>query len=163
MQDKITVKEISEGDNKLLASIIRTVFEEYDAPREGTVYSDSATDNLFEIFQKPESVLWVARVNDNIAGCCGIYPTEGLEKGYAELVKFYLTKNSRGKGIGKILMEKSIQSAQYFGYKYLYLESFPQFSKAIDIYEKQGFERIDHQLGFSGHSACNIWMLKRIN
>jgi putative acetyltransferase len=48
------------------------------------------------------------------------------------------------------------------GYKRLYLESLPEFSKAVSMYEKFGFERLDKPLGSSGHTTCNIWMLKEL-
>ncbi|MBL7918194.1 MAG: GNAT family N-acetyltransferase, partial [Bacteroidia bacterium] len=126
----------------------------------GTVYSDPTTDNLFELFKQPKSVLWVAEVNNNVMGCCGIYPTEGLKKDCVELVKFYIGAESRGKGIGKLLMEKCIETAKDFNYTQMYIESLPEFNKAISIYEKSGFKKIKKPLGNSGHSGCNIWMLK---
>lgn len=156
----ITIRKIEEKDNLSLAKMIREVFDEHNAPRTGTVYSDPTTDNLYTLFKTPKSILWVAEVENEVVGCCGVYPTEGLEEGYAELVKYYLSNKSRGLGIGRDLMQKSVDSAKEFGYMQLYLESFPQFAKAVGIYEKQGFVRIDHPLGSSGHTSCNIWMVK---
>ena len=69
-------------------------------------------------------------------------------------------KEARGKGIGKQLMLLCFQSAKELGYKKLYLESFPAFSEAIGMYEKYGFTRLNKPLGNSGHTACNIWMIK---
>jgi putative acetyltransferase len=97
-------RKVKPEDNGLLAEIIREVFEEYDAPRTGTVYSDPTTDHLFELFRKERSVLWVAEQEGKLMGSCGIYPTEGLEEDVAELVKFYLPSHARGKGIGRKLM-----------------------------------------------------------
>ena len=154
------IRRIKQEDNRALAEIIRSVFEEHDAPRVGTVYSDPTTDNLFELFSLPKAVLWVAERDGVVIGCCGIYPTEGLPEGCAELVKFYLSNCARGKGIGKELMERSINSAKEMGYRSLYIESLPQYSRAIAIYEKQGFKMLDRQLGKSGHSTCNVWMIK---
>lgn len=134
-------RKIIKEDNIPLAAIIRGVFVELDIPRTGTVYDDPATDHLFEIFQTPKSVLWVAEENLQPIGCCGIFPTEGLPERYAELVKLYLSKTDRHKGIGRTLFEKSIQSALAFGYTHLYLESFPQLHDALNMYEKQGFQR----------------------
>ncbi len=59
-------------------------------------------------------------------------------------------------------MGKSIESARELGYTELYLESFPEFSNAVSIYESQGFIKIDKPLGESGHTSCNIWMLKKL-
>lgn len=156
------IRKVIKDDNLLLAKMIRQVFHEYNAPHNGTVYSDPTTDNLFELFQVEKSLLWVAETDNEIVGCCGIYPTIGLPENCTELVKFYLSAGSRGKGIGKILIEKSIESAKGFGYSEIYLESLPEFSKAVSIYEKQGFIKLDRPLGKSGHSSCNIWMLKKL-
>jgi putative acetyltransferase len=156
------IRPVEEKDNSLLAAMIRKAFHEHNAPRKGTVYSDPTTDNLYRLFQIPGAVLWVAEINKEAVGCCGVYPTEGLPLQYAELVKFYLSKTFRGKGIGKELMERCIQSAKELEYSFLYLESLPHFAKAVSMYEKQGFMRISHPLGKSRHTACNIWMLKEL-
>ena len=156
----MTIRKIEKTDNPLLAKIIRKTFEEYGAPTQGTVYSDPATDDLYQLFGTGKSVLWVALEAGNIAGCCGIYPTKGLPENCAELVKFYLSPKSRKKGIGRALMAKSIEFARLFGYTKLYLESLPHFRDAIHLYEKQGFRRLTEPLGESGHYACNIWMIK---
>lgn len=58
-----------------------------------------------------------------------------------------------------MLMEKSIESAQHFGYNEIYLESFPELTRAIAMYEKAGFKKLAAPLGNSGHFACNVWML----
>lgn len=158
----MALRKVEKKDNPALAKMIRAVFEEHDAPKEGTVYSDPTTDHLYELFEIPKSILWVAENNGELLGCCGIFPTKGLPENCAELVKFYLPKEARGKGIGKQLMEQSVASAKEFGYTQLYLESLPHYSKAINIYEKQGFVRLNQPLGDSGHGSCDIWMLKNL-
>jgi putative acetyltransferase len=158
----IIIRPIEQKDNPFLAELIRTVFREFKIDGPGTVYTDPTTDNLFALFQTPQSAYWVAEDENGIIGGCGIYPTEGLPEGCAELVKFYLYPLVRGKGIGKELMEKSAASAVDLGYQQLYLESFPELSKAIGMYQKAGFEHIDHSLGNSGHFGCTIWMVKNL-
>lgn len=163
LQDmEITIRPIEQKDNVALAELIKTVFREFKIDMPGTVYTDPTTDCLFELFNTPGSKYWVAEADHKLLGGCGIYPTEGLPGKYAELVKFYLSAGSRGKGIGKELMEFSIGSARQFGYKALYLESFPELNRAVSMYENAGFRFIDGPLGNSGHFACNIWMLKKL-
>lgn len=156
-------KEVQAKDNDALAEIIRGVFTEHQAPTQGTVYTDPTTDALYELFQVEKAILWVAEdENHKILGCCGIFPTPGLDEDCAELVKFYLHKDARGKGVGRALMEKCVVSAKDMGFKKLYLESLPEFATAVNIYEKQGFEKLDQPMGQSGHDGCNIWMLKTL-
>lgn len=159
----INIRRIEETDNKELADLIRTIFREFKIDKPGTVYTDPTTDRLYEVFKKDGSAYWLAEENGVLLGGCGIYPTDGLPVGCVELVKFYLSDKARGKGIGKLLMQKSIESAQHFGYTEVYLESFPELSTAIGMYEKAGFKLLNNALGNSGHFACTIWMLKDLN
>jgi putative acetyltransferase len=158
----IVFRPIEEKDNKEIAELIRSVFREFNIHRPGTVYFDPTTDNLYKLFREPGSEYWIARENGKIIGGCGVYPTPGLPVGCAELVKFYLASSHRGKGIGRMLMEKTFGSAKEFGYRQMYLESLPELSRAISLYEKAGFKFIPGPMGDSGHFGCNIWMLKEL-
>ena len=161
---KITIRPIQTTDNAILAKIIRSCFHDYEVKcTAGTVYQDPTTDDLFSLFQTPKSQLWVAELEGKIVGCCGIFPTENLPENCTELVKFYISENGRGKGIGKALLEKTIESAKELGYFQIYLESIPEFSTAVSIYEKQGFKFLEKPLGNSGHDGCNLWMLKEMS
>jgi len=155
----IQIRAIEPKDNTVIAELIRVIFREYKIDKPGTVYTDPTTDALYELFEKEGAVYWLAEEDGVILGGCGIYPTDGLPDGCVELVKFYVSADARGKGIGKLLMQKSIESAQHFGYNEVYLESFPELNTAIGMYEKTGFKNLTGPLGNSGHFACNVWML----
>lgn len=159
----VTLRSIKKEDNEELARIIRASLVEFDVPKIGTVYSDPDTDRLFELFEEtPQSCYFVAEDDGVLIGGCGIFPTAGLPSGYAELVKLYLTNATRGRGIGKMMMDKCYEAAKEMGYTHLYLESFPQLAKAVSLYEKAGFKALDGALGNSGHFACTIWMVKEL-
>jgi putative acetyltransferase len=158
----LTIRPITREDNAALAAVIRQVFREFGVDRPGTVYTDPTTDYLYEVFRDSHSAYWVAEMEGTLVGGCGVYPTEGLPEGCAELVKFYLSSAHRGKGIGLLLMEKTFESARQLGYSQLYLESFPELGKAVSMYEKAGFKPLNAPMGNSGHYACTIWMLKEL-
>ena len=161
--EKLELRLIREEDNLKLAQIIRAIFIEFDAQKEGTVYSDPTTDNLYNLFQRDRSVLWVAEWNGEVQGCCGIYPTQGLQEDCAELVKFYLHANARGQGIGQALLDKCLESAMQMMYSKIYIESLPEFDKAVSIYRKAGFETLEKPLTQFGHPGCNLWFLKDLD
>lgn len=158
----MTIRHIQQSDNKALASLIKSVFEEYHAPLVNTVYDDSRTLAMFETFRTSGSEYFVVDDEGEVLGGCGYYPTEGLPVGYAELVKFYFSPKLRGKGIGKILIQQVIEAAKAAGYDYLYIESFPEFSLAVSMYEKNGFQHLPSRLGNSGHTATTIHMEKKL-
>ena len=85
----IVIRPLQKSDNRVLASMIRQVFIEHEAPQQGTVFSDPTTDHLFELFQEENSILWVLEIEGKALGCCGLFPTQGLPEKCVELVKFY--------------------------------------------------------------------------
>jgi putative acetyltransferase len=158
----LTIRPIQPEDNAQIAKVIRGALEDFNANKPGTVYFDPTTDDLFTLFQTPNSAYYIALLNDEIVGGCGIYPTENLPNGYAELVKIYLHQTARGKGIGKELMLKCFEKAKELNYQNLYLESMPELAIAVGMYQKLDFKAIDKSLGNSGHFGCNIWMVKEL-
>ena len=160
--EEVIVRTIEKKDNEAIAIIIRTTLAEFGANRPGTVYYDKTTDALFEMFQTPGSIYFVAESGGKIVGGGGIFPSPGLPGGTCELVKMYLVKEVRGKGLGKALIEKSMEWAKENGYKNIYLETMPELQQALKTYEKFGFKYIDQQLGNTGHFGCELWMLKEL-
>lgn len=160
---EIQIRDILPTDNQALASIIRNSIEELNLPKEGTAAGDETTDNLFQLFQTPLSHYFVAESNGTILGGCGLSPTKNLPNGYVEMVRFFLTKEARGNGLGHTLISKSIQKAIEFGFSYMYIETFPTMEAAVHLYKKFGFNTLNESLGESGHFACNVWMSLEIN
>lgn len=159
MTDQILIRPILEADNNDIARIIRIVLAEHKADKPGTVYFDPTTDDLFSLFRQAGSVYFVVELNGEIVGGSGIFPTENLPKGCCELVKLYLLNKLRGKGLGRQLIEHCIAEAKRLGYTSMYLETMPELSSAVSLYEKLGFNYLQQPLGNSGHFGCDIWMM----
>jgi putative acetyltransferase len=159
----ITIRTIEEKDNAAIAAVIRRTLEEFGANRPGTVYYDTATDALYQLFlQTPGSVYFIAENEEGVVGGAGIFPSAGLPEDTTELVKMYLLPQVRGMGLGRSLIQKCIDFAKESGYRNIYLETMPELKKALSTYEKFGFAYIDHPMGETGHFGCDLWMLKKI-
>ena len=156
------IRTIQPGDDKALATIIRDTLTEFKANKPGTVYYDETTDHLSDVFKTAGSIYFVAELEGEIMGGSGIYPTANLPEGTCELVKLYLSSKARGKGLGKILLQKSIAAAKELGYKKIYLETMPELTIAIPMYEKLGFTYLSAAQGSSGHTGCDVWMIKEL-
>ena len=157
----ILIRTIQPTDNHYLAVIIRNALAEFGANKPGTVFYDPTTDDLFNLFQQTGSIYYVAEQDGTIIGGAGIYPSNGLPQGTCELVKMYLTPQSRGKGLGKQMIEKCLEFAADGGYHQVYIETMPELGKAVSVYEKFGFTHLDGPLGNTGHFGCDVWMLKK--
>lgn len=158
----IKLRTIQKEDNVQLAQIIRDTLTEFKANKPGTVYYDETTDQLFELFQKPGSIYYVALMDDEIVGGGGIYPSDGLPNGICELVKMYLLPEARGIGLGKRIIEECLAFAKENGYTQVYIESMPELENALKVYEKFGFKYISAPLGNTGHHGCEKWMLRSL-
>lgn len=162
-QVEYRIREIRPSDDESIRKIARSAFEEFGAPLTGSVYCDPRMEHLSQEFIREDAKYWVIEGTDGeILGGGGFYPTEGLPLGMAEVVKLYFSPSLRGKGYGKKMLSLIEQEAKKVGYKELYIESFPEFAKAVSLYEKVGFKHITHALGNSGHPAVTVWMTKEI-
>lgn len=155
---RITISPIAAEDNPFIAKIIRSTLEEFNANKCGTVYYDSSTDHLYELFQKDRSGYYIARVDEKIVGGGGLFPSDGLPEDTCELVKMYLLQEARGTGIGAKLILQAMETARSFGFKRMYIETMPELKKAMSVYEKFGFSYLDAPMGNTGHHGCSIWM-----
>lgn len=161
--ESIIIRTIRQDDNKAIAKIIRDTLAEFGANHPGTVYYDETTDHLYEVFSStPASIYFIAEKDGEMIGGAGIYPTDGLPAATCELVKMYLKPEARGIGLGRKLIEKCLITAKEYGYKQVYLESMPELQKALSVYEKFGFEYLKAPMGNSGHTGCQLWMLKQL-
>lgn len=158
----ISIRPLRAGDNISIAAIIRKILAEFGANKPGTVYFDPTTDNLYQLFETPDSAYFIAEAEGEIVGGSGVFPTPGLPDGCCELVKLYLVSEMRGQGLGLMLMEKCFQKAIDFGYTSMYLETMPELRSAIGLYEKAGFTYLPGPLGRSGHFGCDLWMIKNL-
>jgi putative acetyltransferase len=154
------IRHIQPSDNAALATIVRDSLAEFGANKPGTVYYDPTTDALYELFQSPRSLYLVAEEDNQLLGGAGIFPSPGLPGGVCELVKMYLNKNARGKGLGRLLINKCLEEAKNLGYKSVYLETMPELGKAVSVYEKFGFRYLTGPMGNTGHFGCDVWMIK---
>ena len=161
--ENLTIRPIEERDNPVLAKVVRDTLAEFGANRPGTVYYDVTTDALYQLFNsKPRGLYYVAEINGEVVGGGGLFPTDGLPDDTCELVKMYLLAPARGKGLGRLLIEKIIEEAKNLGYKNIYLESMPELKQALKTYEKFGFQYLKGPMGNSGHFGCELWMVKNL-
>lgn len=159
-KDTIVIREIEPQDNAQLEQVIRACFHEFKIPLEGTAYSDEETPRMYESYQNDNDVYYVIELNGEILGGGGVKPLKDFENDVCEIQKMYFSPKVRGKGYGRKLFEKCVQSAKDLGFKQCYLESASQLKAAIHIYESNGFKHLEGALGNTGHYSCGVWMIK---
>ncbi|MBK5272794.1 MAG: GNAT family N-acetyltransferase, partial [Bacteroidia bacterium] len=78
-----------------------------------------------------------------------------------EISRIYVIKKWIGKGIGKILMEKSIEIAKKKDKQIIWLAVWPKNQFAIDFYAKWGFEKFGEQDFIFGKEVQKDWLMKK--
>jgi putative acetyltransferase len=66
----------------------------------------------------------------------------------------------RGLGAGRALIAHSLDAARANGFRRCYLETLTGMDQAQALYLANGFDRIAHALGSTGHHGCNRFYLR---
>lgn len=159
-KDTIVIRKIEPNDNAQIEQIIRACFHEFKIPLEGTAYSDKETPKMFESYQNANEVYFVIEQDGEILGGGGLKPLKDFETDICEIQKMYFSPKVRGKGYGRLLLDKCLSAAKNLGYKKCYLESTSQLKSALHIYESYGFKHLEQAMGSTGHYSCGVWMIK---
>jgi len=159
----MTIRKINPSDNAEIEQIIKAAILEFGLPTIGTAFEDLETTKMHESYQGKKEVYYVIENNGKVLGGGGIKVLKNNIENICELQKMYFSPQARGKGYGKIMIKKCLEAAKIFDYDYCYLESDPAMKVAIHLYKKHGFSLLNTPLGGTGHHACDIWMLKKLD
>jgi len=113
-------------------------------------------------FDTPRSRYYVLELEGVVVGGGWIGPLKGAPPEYCELKKMYFLPNVRGRGWGRRMIEKCLNDAPELGYRYCYLETPATMETARYLYANYEFEPRTQPFGETGHSGCDVWMMKEL-
>lgn len=158
-----TIRPISASDNPFIGKIIKSNLKKFHLDIPGTAYFDPELDCLSEYYNaSPGKSAYFIAVDGHgvIIGGVGVAEFTTFNN-CAEIQKLYLSDVAQGKGIGKRLMQTAENFARKAGYRLLYLETHTNLEKAIRLYEKIGFYKIDKPRS-ALHSAMDRFYVKEL-
>ena len=91
------------------------------------------TGGLFELIED---------IQGNLLGTVGLYP---LTREICELRKMYFVPEIRGKGLGKYILERTIDNARRLGFKRIELETASVLKAAEHLYVEYGFKPMQRE------------------
>ncbi len=144
------LRSVTRDDVPRVLPLVREVLAEYGL----TFGEGSATDaQLAELpasYTDHGGAFWVAEAPSEsddrgylLLGTAGVFP---LEPGVFELRKMYLSPASRGRGVGRALLDEACAFCRRAGGKTLVLDTIEEMTQAIRFYEAAGFVRDDAQV-----------------
>lgn len=120
---------------------VRELFEEYAAQLGVDLCFQNFAEELAGLpgaYAPPRGGLWIARVDDALAGCIGLRP---LADGAAELKRMYVRPHHRGLGLGRRLGLTAIDFARAVGYRAVCLDTLSGLTEALALYRSFGFRQ----------------------
>ena len=159
LQAAYQLRPIQAEDNEQVARLIRTVMTEFGAVGAGYSITDPEVDHMSAAYQQPGAAFFVIEKDGQIMGCGGIARLEGGTAEVCELRKMYFYPELRGLGLGKRLLKQCLDAARELGYRSCYLETLERMWQANKLYEKMGFRPLSCQMGETGHSKCDRFLV----
>lgn len=159
----LRVRPITAQDNAAIAHVIRCVSAEFCLTADkGYTVSDPNLDNLFALYSQPDSAYWIVEYEGKVVGGGGIAPLIAGDDDVCELQKMYFLPVVRGRGLARQLALQALEFARLRGFRRCYLETTGHLTSAIRLYQSLGFEHIPHSMGNTGHTDCEVTMLKTL-
>lgn len=113
----------------------------------------------------PENTFLLAYCDDEVAGYVKIReskaPASLRNNNAMEIARIYTTQNMIGKGVGKVLMQASINVASEKSKEVLWLGVWEKNQRAIDFYTKWGFEKFDETHFLLGNDVQRDWLMRK--
>jgi putative acetyltransferase len=154
------IRPVAEGDNQLLAGLLRDVMEEFGAIGAGSSLHDPEMLDMAAAYAGARSAYFVIESTGCLVGGGGLGPLAGGESDVCELRKMYLRPEARGRGLGRAMLTRCLDVARQLGYKHMYLETRQSMREARRLYERNGFAPIGKPIGHTGHFGCDAWYVR---
>ena len=125
---------------------VRSLFREYAQALGVDLCFQNFAAELAELpgdYSAPRGSLLVAKVNGELAGCCALRPLDaGTYPEASEMKRLFTLPGFRGLGLGRQLVESTLDFARQAGYTCVVLDTLNDMEAARALYEDLGFEEI---------------------
>jgi putative acetyltransferase len=133
------------SDDELQAT--RAIFREYADTLGVDLCFQGFEQELADLpsdYAAPRGALLLALVDGAIAGCCALRPLDSSDyPNVAEMKRLYVRKPFRGFGLGRLLVEATLDAARAAGYGSVLLDTLDDMEAARALYQDLGFEPIE--------------------
>lgn len=104
----------------------------------------------------PGGKILIAYLGDEVVGCCALIP---VTPGVFELGKMAVVECRRGQGIGRKILERTIECAKEIGATALHLASSKKLPDALHLYLSVGFRHTPPELVVpSPYARADVYM-----
>ena len=123
---------------KIRELILSILTKEY--PFDKSCYSDSDLYSLDQTYSGAKNSFFVIEEDGRIIGTAGV-KEESRET--ALLRRLFVNSDSRGKGFGKLLIDRAIEFCRNAGYHRVVFRTTNRMKQAIELCKKKGFMQVE--------------------
>lgn len=169
----LTIRYATPKDAEMIADFSRQTFYEAFASQnskenmEKFMNEQFSRKELIKETKSPGNIFLVAiDHNNDIAGYVRLRennnpPDLGNIKAI-EIARIYAATKFIGKGVGRLLMQKSIDIAKQKNINTLWLGVWEHNQRAIAFYQQWGFEKFGNHVFMLGDDAQTDWLMKKV-
>ena len=167
----ISIRLATSKDAEIIADLSRQTFYETFALQNTTsdmekfLNEQFTREKLIAEVSEPWLIFFLAFMDDEAVGYVklkdGIVPSELIGQSCMEIARIYSVQNMIGKGVGKKLMQASLNVAEQRKKQTLWLAVWKDNQRAIDFYERWGFKIFGEQDFLLGDDLQKDWLMKK--
>lgn len=169
---EVVIKQVSLSELPVLLTLGKATFtqtfSEHNSPEDMEKYL-SENFNITKLtseFNHPNSTFYFAQVLGQNAGFSklntGAAQTEKLGEEAFELERIYVDQIFLGKKVGQALLDHAIATAKQGNHQFIWLGVWEENHRAINFYQKNGFEVFDKHIFKLGNDEQTDLLMKLI-
>ncbi|HEV3414146.1 MAG TPA: GNAT family N-acetyltransferase [Puia sp.] len=172
MGDTVHIGIAARKEAELIADLSRRTFVDTFAPHNTPKNMDLFLNTQFTHKQlmdqvgAPGNTFLLARLDGEAVGYARLFEGTELPRDISgtkaiEVARIYAAQHVIGKGVGKALMQASIDLACQKGKEWIWLGVWEHNHRAIAFYEKMGFAIFDRHIFLLGQDVQYDWCMRR--
>ncbi len=144
------VRRAGADDLPLLTDLLELYYAEWD------IWQRDTQDQVLEYLSHPSLGFLLAELDSVPVGCVLLRTLPGIPRA-AECKRLFVTPLYRGHGLAGELMQRAEDLARSAGLDWIYLDTKAEFSAAIALYRKRGYQNVPR---FNDNAQATIFLSK---
>jgi putative acetyltransferase len=133
----VTIRAATNRDVERIKGLVFSTLREFGLQPDPET-TDADLEDIEESYFKRGGVFEVIEdAEGNLLGTAGLY---ALDNETCELRKMYFAQELRGRGLGRHMLERTVENARRLGFKTMRLETARVLEKAVRLYTRFGFK-----------------------
>jgi ribosomal protein S18 acetylase RimI-like enzyme len=147
-----TIRRATPADLSAILALLDLYYTEWD------IWQRDPPEKIFQDLHHPHLGFFLTELNNTPAACVLLRELPAIPLA-AECKRLFVAPGFRGHGLAHALMDAAEAAALSTHLDYLYLDTKSEFTTAIDLYRRRGYEEIPR---YNDNPQATIFLRKRL-